>query len=113
MRSDEERKIIPLPRSTFIIMIFCALLVLGGAVFVTSHVTRETQAATECMVELLAEHRLDNRNTHETLSQHHLDVIGDETEARLPEPPSRLPRPDDDRAEELRDKCRPYLDVNS
>lgn len=93
--------------NTFIAMGLVALMILGAAVFVTIAANRETQALGKCLVEQMTEHRNDNRNSHETLSQHHLDVIGDETGARLPEPPRTMPRPKN--REQLLASCEGYL----
>lgn len=62
-----------------------------------------------CLVEQLAEHRLDNRGSHETLSEQHNDVATDRIETDLPDPPITLPAPNPEIQQELLEACEPYL----
>lgn len=106
-KSKNGKSEVVLPTQTFVAMGLVALMILGAAIFVTVASNRETQALGKCLVEQMTEHRNDNRNSHETLSQHHIDVIGDETGARLPEPPTTMPRAKD--REQLLSSCEGYL----
>lgn len=69
----------------------------------------------ECTVELLVEHRVDNRGSHEAMSQEHFELnpeFEDRSVEGLPPPPARLPRPDPERSEELRRSCAPYINAD-
>lgn len=101
---------------TMVVFIMSLLSAMAITVAVILELNRRTMEATrelgQCVVEQMAEHRIDNRNSHEAMSEEHFTLNPDfdkEGLRSLPPPPRSLPRPRDDIQDELIEACEDYL----